>query len=145
MRARLLISASRLSSAFAPAPTPMTTIRPFVASALRFAPRFGAPTSSNTTSNGPCSSKPSGSRTSSAPRSRDRRARVRVADRRGDVGARGVRELDRRRAYAARGAVDEQALARSQAGLHEHSVVGRREDLRQAARVRELARTKAPA
>ena len=46
---------------------PITTMRPFVFSALRLAPRFGAPTSSRTTSNGPCSSKPSGSSTSSAP------------------------------------------------------------------------------
>src|SRR4051812_11806486 len=57
----------RFSSPFAPAPMPITTIRPFVATALRFAPRFGAPTSSRMTSNGPCSSKPSGSSTSCAP------------------------------------------------------------------------------
>ena len=67
MRARLPISASRLSSALGPAPTPITTIRPPVASALRLPARLGAPTSSSTTSNGPCSSKPSGS-IASAPR-----------------------------------------------------------------------------
>ena len=67
IRPRLAMRIARFSSAFAPAPMPMTTIRPPVSKALRFAPRFGAPTSSRTTSNGPCSSKPSGSMTASAP------------------------------------------------------------------------------
>ena len=52
--------------------------------------------------------------------------------------ARRARELDRRGADAARAAVDEQPLARSQAGLREDRVVGGREDLGQAARVGEL-------
>ena len=64
MRARLPISASRLSSPLAPAATPITTIRPPVASAARFSARLGAPTSSRITSNGPCSAKPSGAITS---------------------------------------------------------------------------------
>ena len=66
MRARLPISASRLSSPLAPPPTPITAIRPPVASASRLAGRLGAPTSSSTTSNGPCSTKSSGA-TASAP------------------------------------------------------------------------------
>ena len=58
---RLHISFARFSSPFAPAPIPITTMRPLVASASRFASRLGAPTSSRITSNGPCCSKPSGS------------------------------------------------------------------------------------
>ena len=55
MRPRLPISASRLSSALAPLPpTPITAMRPPVASALRLPARLGAPTSSSTTSKGPC-------------------------------------------------------------------------------------------
>ena len=144
IRARLLMSARRLSSVLAPAPTPITTIRPFVASALRFAGRLGAPTSSRMTSNGPCSSKPSGSRTSSSAEARDGVAQLGVADRRRDERARRARELDRRRADAARPAVDEQPLARPQAGLREDRVVGGREDLRQAAGVGELDRRRDP-
>ena len=61
MRARLPISASRLISAIGPVPpTPITAIRPPVASDCRFSARFAAPTSSSTTSKGPCSPKPSG-------------------------------------------------------------------------------------
>ena len=115
MRPRLPMSAPRLSSAFAPAAMPITTIRPFVFSALRFAPRFGAPTSSRMTSNGPCSSKPSGSSTSSAPScatasraSGLRTVAVTCAPSR-------VGELDGRRADAAGRAVDEQPLAGAQA------------------------------
>ena len=59
MRARLPISASRFSSALAPAETPITRMRPPVASACRFSGMLGAPTSSRITSNGPCSAKPS--------------------------------------------------------------------------------------
>src|ERR1700683_273668 len=60
IRARLPISASRLTSALAPAETPITVTRPPVASALRLSGMLGAPTSSRITSNGPCSAKPSG-------------------------------------------------------------------------------------
>ena len=59
IRARLPISASRLSSALAPAPTPITAIRPPVSSASRLSGMFGAPTSSRITSKGPCSANPS--------------------------------------------------------------------------------------
>ena len=75
MRARLPISASRFSSAFAPAETPMTAIRPPVASARGSSARLGAPTSSRITSKGPCSAKPSGA-IDSAPSARDLRAQL---------------------------------------------------------------------
>ena len=60
MRARLNISLRRSSSICAPAPTPITTIRPRSASASRLAGQFGAPTSSRITSNGPASPNSSG-------------------------------------------------------------------------------------
>ena len=68
MRARLPISASRFSSPLAPAETPITAIRPPVASACRFSAMLGAPTSSRITSNGPAA------RRSPRARSRSRRA-----------------------------------------------------------------------
>ena len=55
LRPRLPMSASRLSSALKPAPTPMIAMRPPVASALMLSAKLGAPTSSRTTSNGPSS------------------------------------------------------------------------------------------
>ena len=95
MLPRLPISPRRSSSDFAPAPMPITTIRPPVASAATLPGRLGAPTSSRMTSNGPCSSKPSGSiaLTSSA----SMRSRlVGVADGGGDARAGHLAELDAR-------------------------------------------------
>ncbi len=116
MRARLPISASRFSSPLAPAATPITVIRPPVASACRFSARFGAPTSSRITSNGPCSEKPSGAITSApsaATRSRSASLRT-VAVTRAPARA---GELDRGGADAAGAAVHEQALAGAQLRL----------------------------
>ncbi len=98
-------------------------------SALRFAPRFGAPTSSRTTSNGPCSSKPVGLEHLVGAELRDGVAGVGVADGGRDVRADRVGELDGRRADAARRAVDEQPLAGAQPRLGEERVVRGREDL----------------
>ena len=64
----------------------------------------------------------------------DALAQVGVAHGGGDARARHLAELDRGHADAARGAVDEQALAGPQAGLGEERVVGGREDLGHAAR-----------
>jgi hypothetical protein len=64
-------------------------------------------------------------------------AERRVADRGGDAGPGCAAQLHRGRADAARGAVDEQALAHAQPRLREERVVGGREDLGQPARVRE--------
>ena len=93
----------------------MTTMRPAVASALRSPGRFGAPTSSRTTSNGPCSAKPSGSTTASAPSSATaaRASGLRTVAVTRAPAARA--ELDGGGADAAGGAVDEQALAGPQA------------------------------
>jgi len=63
IRARLPISTRRSSCACAPALRPITTIRPSGASASRLSARFGAPTSSRITSNGPYSRKSSGALT----------------------------------------------------------------------------------
>ena len=60
MRARLTISACRLSSICGPAPTPITAIRPSTASASRLPGKLGAPTSSRITSNGPSATNSSG-------------------------------------------------------------------------------------
>jgi len=91
------MSASRLSSAFTPPPTPITARRPSIASASRSPSRFGAPISSSTTSNGPASTKSSGS-TTSATECGDRVAQLRPAHRGGHRRARSPSELDRRRA-----------------------------------------------
>ena len=132
MRARLPISASRLSSALKPAPTPITAIRPQLASAARLPGRFGAPTSSRITSNGPAAANSSGARawTPSAPTA-SRQAGI--AHGRGHARAGHRAELDRRHADAARRAVDEQPLADDQPGLREERVVGGRERLGDAA------------
>ena len=63
-------------------------------------------------------------------------AQLLVAHRGGHVRARRRAELHRRRADAARGAVDEQALAGAQAALGEDRVVRGREDLGHAAGLR---------
>ena len=114
----------------------MTTIRPPVSSAFRLAGKFGAPTSSSTTSNGPCSSKPSGSRTSLGAQALDLGPRLLAADGGRDARAGGSTELDRGRADSAGGAVHEQPLAGLQPGLREQGVVGGGEDLRGRARAR---------
>ena len=134
IRPRLPISASRFSSALAPAPTPITTIRPRVASALTSAGRLGAPTSSRTTSNGPCSSKPSGVDDRVRAQRRDGVAQVGVAHGGGHVAPAARPSCTRRGADAARGAVDEQPLARLQPALGEQRVVGGREHLRERRR-----------
>ncbi len=130
MRARLPISASRFSSALTPAETPITQMRPPVASAVMFSAKLGAPTSSRITSNGPCSPKPSGA-IASAPSSRHLSARLLAAHGRRHARAGRLAELYRRRAHPPGAAVHEQALARAQFALREERVVGRREDLGQ--------------
>ena len=133
MRPRLPISLRRSISVLAPAPTPMTQIRPPIASASRFSARFGAPTSSRITSNSPSLGEALGRDRVHAERG-DLLARVRVADGRGHARARHHAELHRGHADAARRAVDEQPLADRQARLGEERVVGGGEDLRDAAR-----------
>ncbi len=144
IRARLPISARRFSSALAPAETPITQMRPPVASAFMFSARFGAPTSSRITSNGPCSAKPSGAIDLGAQR-RHLLARLGAAHGRRDACARGFGELDRGRADATRAAVHEQALTGAQLCLGEEGVVGGRERLWQATRRGPVERAPAPA
>ena len=114
MRARLPIRASRLSSALAPPPTPITAMRPPVASACRLPARLGAPTSSSTTSKGPCSSKPSGA-IDRGPEALDPGAQLLAAHGGHHPGARRAAQLDRGGAHAAGAAVHEQPLARAAA------------------------------
>ena len=132
MRARLPISASRLSSHLAPALTPITTIRPPVASAFRLSAMLGAPTSSRITSNGPCSAKPSGAIASAPSAATSARDSSSAHGRRHARAAR-AGELDRRGADPAGAAVHEQALAGAQLRLREERVVGGREHLGQPA------------
>ncbi len=125
------MSAARLSSPFAPAPMPITTMRPPVASALRLSPRLGAPTSSRITSKGPCSAKPSES-IAVAPEALDLGAGLLAAHRRGHLCAAGAAQLDRCGAHSPGPAVHQQALARLEAGLGEEGVVGGGEHLGEA-------------
>ena len=111
MRPRLPISMRRSSSAFAPAPMPIThdpaADRERVEVAGQVRARRRARGSRRT---GPSSSKPSGAIALHAERG-DLLARVLVADRRGDARAGHRAELDGGHADAAGGAVDEQPLA----------------------------------
>ena len=120
--------------ALAPAPIPITMIRPQRLSALTSSWRLGAPTSSRITSNGPCSAKPSGAITS-APSAATWLAQIRVADGRGHAGARRAAELDRGGADAAGAAVDEQPLAELEPAWVKTRVVGGGEHLRGPARL----------
>ena len=111
------MSASRLTSALAPAPTPMTEMRPPVASASRSPGRLGAPTSSRITSKGPCSLEAvlRDGRHARAP-SASTAARFGLVAHGGDDRGAGERaEQHRGGAHAAGGAVHEEPLAHGQA------------------------------
>ena len=133
MRARLPISVKRLSSATAPAPTPITAMRPPTASASRLAARLGAPTSSRTTSKGPCAGEAVGCHDGGA-EGGDGVAAVGVAHRRGDLRAGRDRQLDAGGADAPGRAVHERPLAHRQPALGEQRVVRGGEHLGEAAR-----------
>ena len=111
MRARFCISASRLISALGPVPpTPITAMRPPVASAFRLPARLDAPTSSSTTSNGPSvleALRVDGARAELL----HLRPQLLAAHGGGHPRARHAAELDRRGAHAARRAVHQQVLA----------------------------------
>ena len=145
-RPRLPMSATRLSSIFAPAPTPMTTMRPPVARASRLAGKFGrADQLEDDVERARAPRSPRGRRPRARPSCADRLARVRVAHRGRDLGARGRAELHGGGADAARRAVDEQALAGTQAPLGEQRVVGGGEDLGQATGLGPAAGRRGPA
>ncbi len=144
MRARLPISASRFSSPLAPAETPITAIRPPVASACRFSARFGAPTSSRITSNGPCSAKPSGaiaSAPSAATCSRSSRVRTVAVTRAPAARASWIAAVPTPPAPPC----TSRCSPRAQLGLGEERVVRGREDLRQPAGRGPVERVRAPA
>ena len=86
-------------------------MRPPVASASRSPGRFGAPTSSRTTSNGPVLGEALGLEHLVRAELAHAVAGARVADGGGDARAGGGAELHGRGAHAARRAVHEQALA----------------------------------
>ena len=134
MRARLPISASKLGSAFAPAPTPMIAIRPPVASALRLPARFeGADQLEHDVVGAVALEALGGNRLGTEPLHVLPQLSSAYGGRHTRTG--GAPELDRRGAHASRSAMHEQVLAGTQPGLREGSVVGGREHLGQAARL----------
>ena len=88
---------ARLTSALKPRADADDDDAPGGGQRLRLSGRFGAPTSSRTTSNGPCSAKPSGSSTASAPSSATASRSVGVAHRRGHARAGRARRAGWRR------------------------------------------------
>ena len=107
MRPRLAMSAARFSSAFAPAAIPITTIRPLVFSALTFAPEVRCADELQHDVERAVLAEARGLDDRVGAELRDGVAGVGVAHRRDDVRAERVRELDRRGADAAGGAVDD--------------------------------------
>ncbi len=140
IRSRCPITASRFTSALKPAPTPITTIRPRRFIARRFASRSGAADELEQHVERPALGAVLRVQDLVRAEPGDGSRNSRVAHRRGDVGARGRRELHGRRADAAGRAADQHALAHPQARLAEERVVRGREDLREAAGGRALHR-----
>ena len=128
MVARLPIRIPRLSSVFAPAPMPITAIRPQVASAARLPRHVRAAHELEHDVERAVLLEALGVDRVDVERV-DALAQLRVAHRGGDARARHLAELDRGHADAAGAAVDEQALAGAQPGLREEGVVRGGEDL----------------
>ena len=145
MRPRLAISAARFSSAFAPAPMPMTAIRPSGRQRLEVRAEVRRADELEDHVERAVLLEALGVDDRVGAELTDGVARVGVAHGRGDVRADRVRELHRRGADAARGAVHEQPLAGPQPGLREDRVVGGREDLGQPAGVRKVDARRGPA